>query len=505
MANLLIIDDEDLTVKRLQDSIDWESIGIAKVLTSFSMSQAKRVFASERIDIMLCDIEMPAGSGLELLHWVREQDYDTISIFLTGYASFSYAKEALSLETMEYILKPVSFGEVKQAVSKAVAQLQEKRSEKEDRYLSFFRQLVQGEILPLEDSIQRIACRLHVDIAPGFSCIPVLISSKNGFQKKENNSYWDIKPAVINISVDSFPQLLCRPMLLSQKILLLFPGSASPPLELDAFLETASAALSVELLLCVGREVSLEALRPEILTLVHTEQNLVKTSGVFFFSEHKSSRNSSASGPEPDFPLWTILLEQGDSRGVTSHVRQYLESCRSLNRSDLFRFYQNYLQMLGIFLNKMQISPKKLESFFHEDAASSLPQLLKWVETVNCHVCLLLDLGDDANVVERTKAYVNNHILGEISRSQVSKSIHVSPEYLSRVFRQKTGQSLVEYITDVKMNAAREMLSHSDKPVSQIASQLGYSNFSYFSQLFRSHFSLSPSEFRRMNPPNSSD
>lgn len=158
--------------------------------------------------------------------------------------------------------------------------------------------------------------------------------------------------------------------------------------------------------------------------------------------------------------------------------------------------------MIGILLNQKQISFRELEEYFWDNATHSLPQLLKWVEDVNKHICLLLDRGEDATVVERAKTYVENHILGEINRDQIAENIHVSPEYLSRVFRKKTGRSLVEYITDTKMKAAQEMLTHSDKSISQIATQLGYGNFSYFSQLFRNYFSLTPSEFRRRNQVN---
>ncbi|WP_322173569.1 response regulator [Acutalibacter caecimuris] len=183
MAHLLIVDDEDLTVKRLRDSIDWDSLGVAQVSTAFSMSQAQKIFGKAQVDIMLCDIEMPAGTGLELLHWVREQGYGTISIFLTGHANFAYAKEALSLETLEYILKPVSFDEVKQAVGKAVAHMKDMQTERGNRQLAFFRQLVQGEILPVWDSIRRAAHQFHVDITPEYTCTPVLIASKQDFQK----------------------------------------------------------------------------------------------------------------------------------------------------------------------------------------------------------------------------------------------------------------------------------------------------------------------------------
>ena len=143
-----------------------------------------------------------------------------------------------------------------------------------------------------------------------------------------------------------------------------------------------------------------------------------------------------------------------------------------------------------------------MEPFFSEEATHSLPQLVHWVEYVNFQICHLLTRSEDATVVDRAKTFVESHILGEVNRNQIAEYAHVSPEYLSRVFRRKTGQSLVEYITGVKMNAAKEMLTHSDKPVSQIASQLGYGNFSYFSQLFRDFFSLSPSEYRKMYQAN---
>lgn len=499
MVHLLIVDDEDLTVKRLQSSIQWESLGISQVFSAFSMGQAQKLFREQQIDIMLCDIEMPAGSGLELLQWVREQGYQTINIFLTGHANFAYAKEALSLETMEYILKPVSFSEIRRVVGKAVAQLKERRSEKGEQRTSFFLQLVQGEILPMHDSILRAGQRLHAGISTEDTCLPVIIASKENFLKQGEDSYWDTKPAVLNIAADCFPQLLCRPLRLARQILLLFPGDTHRDLlsqDLCSFLNTASATLSVDLLLCGGRTVSLEELRAEVLMLLHTEQDIVKTSGVLFFP---FQRKTSLSGRKPDYPLWAILLGQGEPQGVTIHVREYLEACPQLDHDSLSRFYQHYLQMLGGVLAQKQIPAQKLESFFLADAPHSLSQLMRWVENVNTQACSLLGGKEDTTVAERAKAYVDSHILGEISRNQVAESIHVSPEYLSRVFRQVTGYSLVEYITKAKMNAAQEMLTHSGQPISQIASQLGYGNFSYFSQLFRSYFSLSPSEFRRRN------
>ena len=324
MAHLLVVDDEDLTVKRLQVSIDWKCLEIDQVFTAFSMSQAQKIFSKERIDIMLCDIEMPAGSGLELLHWVRDQGYDTICIFLTGHANFSYAKEALTLETMEYILKPVSYDEVKRVIKKAVAQLKEQQSEQVNQRLTFFGQLVQGEILPQTDSILRTANRFHVTVSSEDTCIPVLIASKENFQKQGTDGYWDTKPAVANIAADCFPQLFCPPLLLAHQILLLFPGNTtqdSLSQELPSFLNTTSATLSIKLLLCVGRKVSLEGLHPEVFMLLQTEHDTVKASGIFFFPTQGEKSALSQAYPQPDYSLWMILLDQGDPNGVTTHIK----------------------------------------------------------------------------------------------------------------------------------------------------------------------------------------
>ena len=74
---LLIVDDEYYSVENLKNKFDWVSFGFTDVLCAYSMSQAQRIFEKEAVHIMICDVEMPHGSGLELLQWVREKKYDT--------------------------------------------------------------------------------------------------------------------------------------------------------------------------------------------------------------------------------------------------------------------------------------------------------------------------------------------------------------------------------------------------------------------------------------------
>lgn len=118
--NILLVDDETTMLEILQKVIDWPAIGIKKVFTAKNAGEAKTVLQKTKIDITLCDIEMPKESGLELIEWIQEFYPSIINIILTGHAKFTYARDAISLGVYRFLLKPVSFEEVEQTIKAAV-------------------------------------------------------------------------------------------------------------------------------------------------------------------------------------------------------------------------------------------------------------------------------------------------------------------------------------------------------------------------------------------------
>ena len=103
---ILIVDDEIYAVEAIREMIDWQALGIDEVLTAYSMRQAQKLLTEKAVDILLCDIEMPQGSGLELVSWIREKEMKLVTVFLTSHANFNYANQAIRLEIFDYILKP---------------------------------------------------------------------------------------------------------------------------------------------------------------------------------------------------------------------------------------------------------------------------------------------------------------------------------------------------------------------------------------------------------------
>lgn len=129
--NLLIVDDEVISVKGMMDGIDWKACGITNVWTAYSAQTALRIFGAQQIDVFLCDIEMPGANGIELLRTIRKDKNDVACIFLTCHANFEYAQEAISLGCSEYILKPVNYEEITQQIKNVCVKIKQQKKKDE--------------------------------------------------------------------------------------------------------------------------------------------------------------------------------------------------------------------------------------------------------------------------------------------------------------------------------------------------------------------------------------
>lgn len=117
---ILIVDDQRAIVESIRDGISWEALAIDQVYTATSAKEAKLILVNFDIDILLTDIEMPEEDGLELFRWTRQRFPELIGIFLTSHADFAYAKEAIRLGGLDYILQPARYEDVERVLKKAV-------------------------------------------------------------------------------------------------------------------------------------------------------------------------------------------------------------------------------------------------------------------------------------------------------------------------------------------------------------------------------------------------
>ena len=107
MSQILIVDDDVLFLQALCAETDFTSIGFTQVHIASSAQEARAILETQPIRVLLCDIEMPGESGLDLLRWVQDRQLPVVTILLTCYSSFDYAQRAIRLGVFDYVLKPV--------------------------------------------------------------------------------------------------------------------------------------------------------------------------------------------------------------------------------------------------------------------------------------------------------------------------------------------------------------------------------------------------------------
>ena len=116
--NILLVDDNPYTIRALKNGIDYQKLGFEEVFTARNMKEAIAFMEKEEIAVVLTDIEMPNGTGLQLLEWINEHKEQTVTLFCTSYANFDYAKKAVELHSFDYYLKPIQYEDLQKILEK---------------------------------------------------------------------------------------------------------------------------------------------------------------------------------------------------------------------------------------------------------------------------------------------------------------------------------------------------------------------------------------------------
>ena len=112
MYSVLIVDDEQRCIRAIRENILWNKLSVGQILEAGSSQSAKKVLTEHSVDILICDIEMPGESGLELVSWMQVQGMEIPTIFETCHAEFPFMRQAIRLQCFDYILKPIDYDEL---------------------------------------------------------------------------------------------------------------------------------------------------------------------------------------------------------------------------------------------------------------------------------------------------------------------------------------------------------------------------------------------------------
>lgn len=529
---LLIVDDERIIVEDLKTSVNWQKLGITRVFAANSMSRAKEIFTRIKIDIMICDIEMPQGSGLELLSWVRDNYPKTESIFLSCHTDFSYAKEAIRLGSLDYIVKPALAPELEAVVGKAIEKINlDCKLLEKSRFSEFWFKhqpliverfwinVLDRTIPSNEASIKKAAETWNIPYVEQMKFIPVLISIRRWHTDWNLHDQKLMEFAVKNVAGETVikeganGQLVevGRGEFLAILSLWNYPNFSRAALKEDCktFIASCCSLLNCDISCYIGDE-ALAFEMPEMADRLREicKNNVAYDNEVFFLT---SSIKSAPLSKIPDMELWIVLLTEGAYDRLLSEIGSYLRKRMQEARLDagmLKQFHQSLMQMIYSSLTKRDIQAHQLfndteSQKLYDNAINSVTDLLKWVGHVAKKVSAVAGyMESSASVVEKAKKYIRDNIDQKITRKDIADSVFLCPDYLDRLFKKETGLTVTKYLDRERMQNAQLLLAKTQIPISEIAASNGYVNFSHFSRALKKYTSLKPKDFRKKSSQN---
>ncbi len=571
--SILIVDDDRYLVEKLEETVQWERAGISMVFTAYNIRQAQRLIREFPIRLLLCDIDMPQGSGLELLEWVRSQKLRLECIFLSSYANFAYAQKALSLSTREYLLKPISSEELESAVTRVVQEylerdeLERKEEKEEDGgFWTTFFGAVAGHRELLKQALSE--GRYRQDDACYLQMIRVCLDPREAGYRKELSL---LDHRIRGLAHDFFEQEGQAPeevvrvqeagWMLVIKKRTCFEEFCAASVRWKCFL---SDAIGQKVCIYIGRARPVTETERSWEVLEELEKRFLPgEDGIFAersqedgivpgpkYAESSAGKTGTREQPEETTVPGdhaessagkTGTREQPEETGEPVRIKpdagEEAEECgplpweiwqKSMNPAkELPAICDNICASLRkeyaaglLTYERLERFLKELERFLYGylgknhlefselfDSAGFIRRekeaYISLGETIG-FICWMferlegnsLNAGRQRDVVGQVKDYIEKHLGNELSRSLLAKEVWLSEDYVSKLFKSTTGMSLPTYIAARRMERAKEYLTHSALPVSRIAMEVGYSNFSYFSKTFRDATGMTPNEYR---------
>ncbi len=531
MHQVLIVDDEMPVVEGLVEVVDWGALGIDAVFTAADGYEALELLDKHAIDIVITDIRMPGLSGLELIRRIKATRSNTACIVLSGYAEFDYAKQAVASQAVDYIVKPVDFRELEEAVRKAVSAVDSRWMEISS-YTKASRTLKENLVLLREklafDLIRGIKytddelknkleeLELPYDLGGNYSLLLVRLEEEFSTENIQDRSLYEY--AVINIVSEilgaQFKLWHCK----DEHDYLVFLLCADSPLHQTQLINQ----LGPEIQHCVrtylkGRVsliLSAEDAFPQRIS--ETYQSLVSTllqtvghdRDCFIPPGPIKAADTGALRSLYEPPSLLHMLEAGrwdDARAKLAGIFDELQADWSHSQEHLL---EAYFMIAQSFLHLLHKSDKTLSDVapghtltgaLHLKPFASALELNRWAFGTLALIQEDSDLklqNGRTQLVKKIREYIDDHLSEGISLQDLAEHIYLHPSYAAKIYRQETGESVTDYLFRIRMERAVYLLNHSNEKVQDIAAELGYLNTAYFIKVFKEHFRLTPHEFR---------
>ncbi len=552
MYKLLIVDDEEMIVDWLVDlfrKIDHLELDIYR---AYSGDEAVDWLNRIKIDVILTDIRMPGMDGMELLQRVRDNWPECRMIFLTGYDEFNYVYTAIQHEGVGYLLKTEDDEAIIEAVENIIAEIEKsvqaekliKEAQKQFHIAlpllqkEYLMDLLQGEVSSAEIRVQQFK---EMDI-PLHGEKPVLLLVGRMDDVPKSITVTEKSRVLYGIKILSeqylMPSVSCVHIMIDNTLLLWFiqpKGINDGLLEEDEswektfqiikgsleYIQSASKRLLyTSLSLVLDSELviweNVNERFDELKLLLNcriglgVEMVLMDKSLSFHesnFSEHYNQTVQKARTHLKRLGKLENYLDRGQKVEyfqLLSILIECLKEVTSINNNPALEIYYSISLTLLSYINRWNLTEKLafhsgLYKLTRVDEHGSWSEAIIYLYRLS-EILFELQIEDQENRSTKAIAHIKQHIQDNIEKDlsivSLSELVHFNPSYLSRLFKQVTGINLSDFISEAKLNKARDLLEKTNLKVHEIAASVGYESPSYFNRFFKKAIGMTPQEYR---------
>ncbi|MNJ37120.1 HTH-type transcriptional regulator YesS [compost metagenome] len=522
MYKLIVVDDEDEVREGIRLKTDWSACGFELAGDYCNGRDALEAVELLRPDVIITDICMPFMDGLELAQNVVSRYRDIRIVIVTGYEHFEYAQQAIKLKVHDYLLKPVNLSELTEFLRRMRRELDEERAKRED--LSLLR-LRLNESLPLlrERFLERmvttvlseseIASKLQyfqLDLA-GQAYVALVADLDDNGSRGSAETAVEIPDqgelyrfAVFNIFEEIFAKERGGAAFRTRddKIGLLLCGDRG---ELETVAQTAAEQARYAAQKYLRSSVSIGIgricmLRSELNQSYKEASSALEYRFLYGRGRLLSIQDMEYGKPEgrPEYGEFekklTAALKTGKADLVSDTLEHGFNQLR-LAASPPRRCYASAHRLLVVLINMITDAGFDDEELFGEDPFSKIPpiqtmdDLQSWLD-LNCRRVIAFLSERRAGLSQRQMneaiAYIHDHFSDpELSLAQVCQYVYLSTSYFSALFKQHAGCTFVEYVTRLRIDKAKELLTLTRLKSYDIAAKVGYVDPQYFSVIFK--------------------
>lgn len=527
MYKLMLVDDEPLVLESITFIVNTYVKSVTVVDTARSGREAIEKAETSRPDVVIIDIKMPGLSGLEAIAEIKSFYSGALFIVISAYEYFEFAREALKLGVIEYIHKPLSRTKIIEAIENAVHIKEEerrKRSIEIDRKekLAIALPVLEGgfiySLLFSDDYQSELATYKNVlGIQHNGGYIMTLEFAEEKEEEKSeyktsmsvrSQRFYSLARDTIKESCDG----IVGPSMFNRLIVYIPCTNEESEAQQQMAVHTATAIYAklvhrYQVDLCIGignyyADIG-NAYKSYDESIKAIELN--RAHGVIHINGVPSSERAE------DYPelaekqlLKSILL--GDTETCLKAYNRLSGWMRSRYNNNVQEILVNSVELLVMLHHIARENGVSGDTFLSDSNYVSRFLALEDIGKINLFFTTAIKrLSEDvssnraknlSSIIVKAQAYIYKNFNRDITLEDVSKEVMVSQNYFSRLFKEETGQNFIDYLTELRIERAKELLRYSSSVNKEICYQIGYADPNYFSRLFKRVVGITPTEYK---------